>query len=174
MGRDKALLPWSGSTLLDVALERLRTCCARVSILCGPEPRYVDRGVPVAVDVVRGAGPLGALLTGLLRLSEEPGLFLAVDLPNVPATLLAYLLALAPGEDVVVPVSARGPEPLCAAYSPSCLEPVRRRLKAGELKMTGFWPSVRVREVTEAELARFGDPAILFRNMNTPEDLTPP
>jgi molybdopterin-guanine dinucleotide biosynthesis protein A len=38
MGRDKAVLPWAGSTLLDVALERLRACCAPVGILCGPEP----------------------------------------------------------------------------------------------------------------------------------------
>jgi hypothetical protein len=42
---------------------------------------------------------------------------------------------------------------------------------AGDLKMTSFWPAVRRREVGVDELARFGDPAVLFRNINTPEDL---
>jgi len=172
MGRDKALLPWSGSTLLDLTLARLRTCCREVAILSGPEPRYADRGVPVVPDLVRGKGPIGALLTGLSRLAGEPGLFLAVDLPHVPAPLLAHLLAMAPGHDVVVPVSARGPEPLCAVYSPECLEPVRSRIEAGALKMTSFWPAVRVREVREDELRRYGDPGILFHNINTPDDLT--
>lgn len=172
MGRDKALLPWSGSTLLDLAVARLRTCCREVAILCGPQRRYEDRGVPVAPDLVRGKGPIGALLTGLSRLAGEPGVFLAVDLPNVPAPLLAHLLTLVPGHDVVVPVSARGPEPLCAVYSPACLEPVRSRIEAAELKMTGFWPAVRVREVPEDELRRYGDPSILFRNVNSPSDLT--
>jgi molybdenum cofactor guanylyltransferase len=172
MGRDKALLPWSGSTLLDLTLARLKTCCREVAILCGPERRYADHGVPVAPDLVHGKGPIGALLTGLSLLAGEPGLFLAVDLPHVPAALLAHLLGLAPGHDVVVPVSAHGPEPLCAVYSPACLEPVRTRIEAGQLKMTGFWPAVRVREVAEDELRPYGDPALLFHNINTPRDLT--
>lgn len=171
MGRDKALLPWAGSTLIDLAIARLRSCCARVSILCGPEPRYADHGVPITVDVAPGTGPLGGLLTGLLQLTET-GLFLAVDLPNVPADLLAHLVALGPGHDVVVPVSERGPEPLCAVYSPACLEPVRQRVWAGDLKMTSFWPAVRVREVLPHELSRFGDPEVFFRNLNAPSDLT--
>lgn len=171
MGRDKALLPWAGSTLIDLAIARLRSCCARVSILCGPEPRYADHGVPITVDVAPGTGPLGGLLTGLLQLTET-GLFLAVDLPNVPADLLAHLVALGPGHDVVVSVSERGPEPLCAVYSPACLEPVRQRVWAGDLKMTSFWPAVRVREVLPHELSRFGDPEVFFRNLNAPSDLT--
>ena len=50
------------------------------------------------------------------------------------------------------------------------LEPVRRRIAAGDLKMTVFWPDVRVREVGSDELAPFGDPAELFLNVNAPED----
>jgi hypothetical protein len=41
----------------------------------------------------------------------------------------------------------------------------------GELKMTSFWPDVRVRELGPDELAEFGDPDDLFRNLNTPADL---
>jgi len=36
--------------------------------------------------------------------------------------------------------------------------------------MTSFWPDVRVRQVSAAELAPFGDPALLLRNLNTPRD----
>lgn len=171
MGRDKALLPWRGTTLLDLAVARLRECCRDVVILCGPEPRYAGRGVPVAVDVAAGTGPLGAVMTGLSHRGAATGLFLAVDLPHVPARLLAHLLALVPGHDLVVPVTARGAEPLCAVYTTACLEAIRERVAAGDLKMTSFWPAVRRREVGEGELARFGDPAALFLNVNTPADL---
>ena len=171
MGRDKALLPWAGEPLVDGAVARLRTCCGRVTILCGPEPRYSDHGAPILVDAAPGAGPLGAVLTGLLH-ADGPALFLAVDLPNVPASLLAHLAALTDRHDAVVPLSGRGPEPLCAVYTPACLDPIRRRVFAGDLKMTSFWPEVRVREVGPGELARFGDPATLFHNLNTPSDLT--
>jgi hypothetical protein len=36
--------------------------------------------------------------------------------------------------------------------------------------MTSFWPRVRVRVLTEADLARFGPGARLFRNLNDPYD----
>jgi molybdopterin-guanine dinucleotide biosynthesis protein A len=171
MGRDKALLAWGESTLLDHTISRLDQACDAVRLLTGPEARYGDRGLPADVDAVPGTGPLGALYTGLLGLRGEAlGLFLAVDLPWVPVSLLRALPGLAEGFDAVAPVSARGPEPLCAVYRRSCLEPVLRHLQAGELRMTSFWPQVRVRRVGEAELRPYGDPTVFLRNLNTPEE----
>ena len=171
MRRDKALLRWGGTDLLGHALGRLRAVTADVRILCGSEPRYLDRGVPVLTDPVPDAGPLAGVLAGLDAAGGQPGLFLAVDLPDVPVALLQRLVALAEASDAVVPVSPRGPEPLCAVYGPACLEPVRRRVAARDLKMTAFWPDVRVRELPPEELGAFGDVAELFRNLNSPEDL---
>jgi len=171
MGRDKALLPWGTSTLLDHALARLREACPEVRILCGPETRYTDRGVPVQADLRPGAGPLAGLEAGLLQVQPEAvGLFLGVDLPFVTAALLSGLLQRSEGFDTVVPVWAGLPQPLCAVYRATCLGPVQQRLESGELKMTSFWPDVRVREVRERELRAYGDPAALLRNLNTPEE----
>lgn len=170
MGRDKALLPWGDATLLDHAIARLSAVCGDVRILCGPEERYADHGVPVVVDVVRDAGSLGGLLTGLELLTEEPALFLAVDLPHVTIDLLRFLAGLATACDAVVPLSPNGPEPLCAVYGPACLAPVRRSIERGAFRMTSFWSDVRVREVSQDELPAFGDPVQLFRNVNTPDD----
>lgn len=170
MGRDKALLPWAQATLLDHTLDRLREVCGEVRILSGAGPRYADRGVPVDVDAVEGGGPLAGVAAGLEGAGERLSLFLAVDLPFVPAGLLRRLVELLPGFDAVVPVTADGAHPLCAAYGPACLAPIRRRLRAGERKMTCFWPDVRVREVGPDELAALGDPETMLRNVNTPED----
>jgi molybdopterin-guanine dinucleotide biosynthesis protein A len=171
MGRDKALVPWGGTDLLGHALARLRAVTPDVRILCGGERRYVDRGVPVEVDRVPDSGPLGGVLAALEAAAGRAGLFLAVDLPFVPAGLLFRLLELADASDAVVPVSPRGPEPLCAVYRPECLPAVRAGMATGDLRMNGFWPRVRLREVTPAELSAFGDPSLLFLNLNTPEDL---
>lgn len=171
MGRDKALLPWGGTDLLGHALVRLRAATGDVRILCGSEPRYLDREAPVETDLVAGAGPLGGVVTGLTAARGQAGLFLAVDLPLVPEPLLARLAALVGGFDAVVPVSPGGPEPLCAVYGPACLEPARRLVAAGDFAMAGLRADVRVREVPPGELAAFGDPASLFLNLNAPADL---
>jgi molybdenum cofactor guanylyltransferase len=170
MGRDKALLPWADGTLLDHALARLRSVCDDVRILCGPTPRYQDRDVPVVLDRRGDAGPLAGLEAALADAAGRPVLFLGVDLPFVTPALLEFLGSELAGSDAAVPVVAGRPEPLCAAYGPACLGPVGARLAAGERRMTSFWPDVSVREIAEASLARFGDPAAIFRNLNTPQE----
>ncbi len=178
MGRDKALLPWGRSTLLDHALDRLRAVCREVRILGGAEPGYTERGVPVLRDAAAGQGPVGGLLAGLATLEDEAGVFLAVDVPFAPVTLLSFLLEECAGHDAAVPVTASGPQPLCAVYRPSCRAAVERCVAGGDLRLTAFWPEVSVRTVGEDVLARFGSPADLLRNLNTPEEyaraLTPP
>ncbi len=170
MRQDKALLPWPGGDLLGHTLGRLAAVTAEVRILPGPLPRYLERGVPVDLDLLDDAGPLAGVLAGLEAVAGRTGLFLAVDLPLVTVPLLRRLLRLAEEADAVVPQSPRGPEPLCAVYGPACLAPIRQRVAEGDLRMTSFWPSVRVRRVGPAELAGFGDPDELFLNLNEPAD----
>jgi molybdopterin-guanine dinucleotide biosynthesis protein A len=182
MGRDKALLSWGDTDLLGHTLRRLGAACAEIpnrglgmtsaetAVLSGPSPRFADHGVPVYPDVVVDAGPVGGILTGLASLKADLGLFLAVDLPLIPISLLQHLLSLAPGHDAVVPISPNGPEPLCAVYTRACEAPIRGRIDRGELKMTAFWPDVRVRRVDVPELRTFGDPETLFLNLNSAVD----
>lgn len=174
MGRDKALLPWEGTTLLDHAIARLEAVTADVRILCGPAARYADRNRPLVLDALTDeagvpAGPLAGLASGLASAGDAAGLYLGVDLPFVPVELLAALASMEDG-DAVVPVGAGGPEPLCAVYRAPCLPAVRARLQAGDRHMTSFWPDVRVRTVEGDALAAFGDQRRLFRNVNRPED----
>jgi len=111
MGRDKALLAWGESTLLDHTLARLREVCDEVRILSGPTMRYANCGFPVEVDAVPDSGPLGGLYTGLSGLAHDAlGLFLAVDLPGVPVSLLQQLLELADGDGIQQRVVGKNPQ----------------------------------------------------------------
>ena len=75
------------------------------------------------------------------------------------------------GYDVVVPVLDGRPEPTHALYVKACLEPMQRRLEQDMLKITGFFPDVRVREVPEDELRRYDPNLLSFFNINTQEDV---
>jgi len=170
MGSDKALLRWEGGTLLDHAIARLQAVTDDARILSGAARRYEDRGLPVITDGDGGPGALIGLLAGLSVLERPLGLFLAVDLPHVTVPLLRHLLLLADGADAVVPTSAGGAEPLCAVYARSCLAPVRDAVAHGDLKMTGFWGDLRVKQPHAEDLRAFGDPERLFLNLNAPAD----
>jgi molybdopterin-guanine dinucleotide biosynthesis protein A len=169
MGRDKALLPWGATDLLGHTLARLSLVVPEVRVLAGPQARYTGRA-PVETDAVDGGGPLAGTLAALEAAAGRVALLLAVDLPLVPPALLARLVLLCSEADAAVPISSRGNEPLCAAYGPACLPAVMRQVAAGDLRMTSFWAEVRVRTVQPLELRAFGDPDLLFLNVNEPAD----
>ena len=77
----------------------------------------------------------------------------------VSTALLEYLLTLTADADVdaVVPHTEDGYHPLCAAYTPACLEPITRRLADGRLKTIDLLGDLRVRVVTAKNHSLLGE-----------------
>jgi molybdopterin-guanine dinucleotide biosynthesis protein A len=67
--------------------------------------------------------------------------------------------------------SRRGVEPLCAWYSHACLAPIERRLRDGDRRVVSFFEDVRVARLSTDDVRQFGDPELLFMNVNTPDEL---
>ncbi len=75
-------------------------------------------------------------------------------------------------EHAAVPLTPRGPQPLCAAFAPSCLPAIEAALRARDLRviaMLGRLPSVDY--IAADDLALAGDPERLFFNVNDASDL---
>jgi len=94
-------------------------------------------------------------------------------MPFVPAGLLTALLPRLAEADAVVPESdsRRGLEPLCAAYGPACGPAIRAAIARGDSRAVGFHADVRVARLPREAVLQYGDPAVLFFNVNTPDDL---
>ena len=129
-------------------------------------------GLRVSADVRPGLGSLGGILTAV-RVAPAPVVCVAWDMPFVTAALVRALAAGLAVADVCIPASdgRRGLEPLCAAYGPACDPAIERSLAAGDLRAIGFHPGVRVRILPPDAVRALGDPAELFFNVNTAEEL---
>ena len=166
-GRDKSALIVGGRSVLDRQIAELSQLTDDIMLVGG---RAAHPRVRVVADAVTGCGPLGGVHAALAEARESTVIVIACDMPNIAAPLLAYLAGLAGDADAVVPQTARGYHPLCAAYTRACIEPLARRLADGRLKMIDLLVDVRVRVVTSEELDRFGDHDRLFANLNTPAE----
>ncbi len=166
MGRDKSLLPYRESTLLEHAIAKLRGVTPDVRILCGPARRYEDFGVPVVEDAICGVGPVGGLYSALLSASADRRdriLWLAVDVPLIPPSLLRRLVDGLDDTEVAMARTTDGLEPVCAAFrTEPTLEAVRSSLLAGRLKLTAALEGLDL-------LALDAEPA-LFANINLPSE----
>jgi molybdopterin-guanine dinucleotide biosynthesis protein A len=128
--------------------------------------------VRLASDVRLHCGSLGGIHAALVR-AGQPVLVVAWDMPFVPAGLLRMLRDAGTRADAALPESGsrRGLEPLCAYYSTTCVPAIERRLDANDMRVVSFFDDVRVERLPEREVRRFGDPAVLFMNVNSPDDL---
>jgi len=90
MGRDKALVEFEGRTLVSLAAEKLQRAGLDVTI-AGARSELAGIA-PVIADETPGEGPLGGICTALTSTQAELGVFLPVDLPLLPASLLSYMV----------------------------------------------------------------------------------
>jgi molybdopterin-guanine dinucleotide biosynthesis protein A len=171
MGTDKSFVRVLGRPLIEDILDHLHGLGAETIIITNKPESYAYLGVPTFTDVLPEKGALGGIYTALYHSAQPHTLCVACDMPFVVRPLLDYLIALTPEGDAVVPRLGGEAEPFRAIYSRACLDPIRRALEAGQLRIISFFPDVRVRFVDEAEIDRFDPQHLSFFNVNTPEDL---
>jgi molybdenum cofactor guanylyltransferase len=169
MGAEKAELRLQGRSLLELAREKLQAVTPKVFVV-GPKTKFGSQAIE---DVFPDHGPLGGIHAALTSSAAALNLMLAVDLPQLPATLLQYLLHEADCSKaiVVVPRIAGGWQPLCAVYRRAFLPIATVALEAGRNKIDALFNNLQLRIVDEEELIQAGFSAAHFENLNTPEEL---
>lgn len=173
-GAAKGLLEVGGRRILDRLVDACREASGGLPLLVANDPGAGSWHPDLRV--VPDARPAGGALAGLYTAVVEapaPVVCVAWDMPFVPVALLRALAAGLASHDACLPASGgrRGVEPLCAAYGPACAPPMREALDRGDLRAIAFHDGVRVTVLPEERVAVFGDPARLFFNVNTAEDL---
>jgi len=175
-GAPKGLLEVGGRRILDRLVEAFEEAFGETPLLVAnaAEAASWRPGLRIAADERPGAGSLGGLYTATVR-APAPVVCVAWDMPFVSAPLIRLLASGLDLADVVIPASEgrRGLEPLCAGYGPACTPAMAQALEQGDLRAIAFHQQVRVRILSQDELHRRlgGDPARLWFNVNTAEDL---
>jgi molybdopterin-guanine dinucleotide biosynthesis protein A len=172
MGRDKAFLKLDGQRLIEVVIARMTQVCAEVLVVAGDARPYVGLGVPAVEDCFRGVGVLGGLHAGLEAAAHELTLAVGCDMPFLNPDLMRAFAGWAEGFDVAVLRYGDGEqvEPLHGAYRRTCLPAMEAAIRAGRRRIISFFPHVKVRYVSPADVTPLDPDLRSFRNVNTPEE----
>jgi molybdopterin-guanine dinucleotide biosynthesis protein A len=90
MGRDKALTVLAGKPLIEHALGILRDAGLEARIAGARSD--LSRFAPVVADAEPGRGPLGGICAAFAACPAKRIVFLPVDLPLLPASLITFLV----------------------------------------------------------------------------------
>ena len=169
MGRDKALLPFGESTLLQTLIDRYAPL-GPVAVSVDAAGRFPFHGALELPDVFPGQGPMNGIVSAFRAVDAEELFLTAVDLPNGDTALMQHLAELRGEADVcLVTRGPKGIEPLFAVYGKRCRQIAEACLAEGRRSLMVLFDRVTVRSVAPEELPGF-DLERIFTNVNTPED----
>lgn len=173
-GRPKGLERIGGERILDRLVATLTAALGSAPLLIAnaPDAGEWSPGLTLVPDVIPGIGALGGLLTAVEQ-APAPVVVVAWDMPFVPAPLLRRLAEGLAGADACLPASPgpRGLEPMCAAYGPASAPAIRAAIAAGRREAVAFHSALKIGILTSAEVRAYGDPAFMFFNVNSSDDL---
>ena len=173
MGEDKALKPFLGRPLIQHVIERLAPLAEEIIVTTNHPDDYAFLGLRLVPDLVSGRGALGGLYTAIASAASPRVAVVACDMPFASAALLeaATRILIEEQADVVIPRTAEGCEPFHAVYRrATCLPAIQSAIEAGLWKAIAWFPQVKVRELTGAEVLAADPGGCAFRNVNTPEE----
>jgi len=170
-GEPKALLELGGKRIVERVVDALGAVLDDLLVVTNTPERYEFLRLPMVADRYPDGGSLGGIFTGLEAAGGDAAFTVACDMPFLSPDVVRLVLARAGEADVVIPRVGGQYETMHALYAKACLGPMEARLRAGRLKIVGFFPDVRVLEITAAAVARHRAPEVAFMNVNTPDEL---
>lgn len=171
-GQEKAFLTVAGERIVDRLYRIFRETFQEILLVTNDPLKYLDWDVHIVTDLFPVRSSLTGIHAGLFHSRTPYAFFAACDIPYLKKEVVdAVVGAITPDIDAVIPETAAGLEPLCAAYSTRCLENVGRHLTKNRLKIQLFLKKMHVRTIPEERLRRLDPQLISFFNINSPTDL---
>ena len=170
-GEPKALMEIGGRPIVARVAAALDGVVDDLLLVTNTPDLYAFLGLPMVADVFPDHGSLGGIYSGLRAATGEAAFTVACDMPFLRREVVRLVVERAGRADVVIPRVGDQLETMHASYRKTCLGPMEDALRAGRLRIVGWFSRVRVLEIDEAEVARYADPALVFMNVNTPDEL---
>jgi molybdopterin-guanine dinucleotide biosynthesis protein A len=173
MGKDKAFLPFHGTSLIQYVLQQVEGIGNEIIIISNQPDDHNEFNLPVFEDIFPGTGPLGGLYTAIYYARYEYCWVFACDMPFINRDLMRHMEGIAPLYDAVVPKLeiSEYTEPFRAIYKKSCLPAIHEVLSSNKRRVTDFFYLVNVHFLEWKDIKRYDPQGKSFININTRDDL---
>jgi molybdopterin-guanine dinucleotide biosynthesis protein A len=171
MGSNKALLPRQGLRFIEWIYRTLATLFDEVVVVTNSPEQYRFLPCKMVSDLYPGKGVLAGIHSGLASSRNDAIFVVACDMPYLNERLIRHLCTLPGDQDLVIPSTEKGFEPLHALYRKGCLPALEELLQDdANRRVLALLSKVKSRELRSAEIAAFDPDFVSFTNINTPEE----
>jgi molybdenum cofactor guanylyltransferase len=170
-GQDKLFYKIDGIPLLERVVNILKNIFQDIIIIGNDAEKFAYLGLESHPDILQGFGPVAGIYTALKISDTEKNFCVAADLPFLSSGLIEYMVSVSESYDIIVPVINGFYEALHAIYSKNCIDAIKNNLDKGNIQIIKFYEGYKLRKIEESEIKKFADPAQIFKNINSREDL---
>ena len=171
MGENKAFIELEGVPIVRRIYTLFKELFQEVIIVTNQQELFKNFDSKIYSDLIPNQGALGGLYTGLFFSTFQYSFCVACDMPFIKKALVQYIINHIEGEDVIVPRTEDGLQPLHAIYSKNCLDPIKIIMEQGKYKIIDFYNQVNVKIVEEKDFTVLDPLRESFINVNTPDEL---
>lgn len=171
LGRNKAFIDIGEHRILDQIHGVFSAVFDEIILVTNQPLDYLDWNLTIVTDIYPARSSLTGIYSGLFH-AHHPHIFVsACDTPFLKKEMVETVVSsIEPGDAVVVPETGNGMEPLCAAYSKTCLSLMERQIREEQFQIKRLYRKVHVRKIPETVLREVDPELISFFNINTHED----
>lgn len=170
MGRDKATLPVGTKLLINRVYDEAKKVFKDIIVISNHHSSITGIDAPIFKDILPVQSPIVGIVSALLY-ADTPYVFvLPCDVPFVSEQSIKYMMDKVHGEDLIIPRSKGGYEPLYAIYGKSCIPYLFKLIAQNNLKVRDLLTYISVRELGEHPYFTNSGYSV-FTNINAVDDL---
>jgi molybdopterin-guanine dinucleotide biosynthesis protein A len=171
MGENKAFIEIEGVPIILRVYNLLKQLFQETIIVTNQKELFLNFDSKIYSDLLPNKGALGGLYTGIFFSAFNYSFCVACDMPFIKKPVVEHLMQHTQGDDVIVPRTKDGLQPLHAIYSKNCLEPIKLTIEQGKYKIIDFYEKVKLKIVPEDDFISLDPLRESFVNVNTPIEL---
>jgi len=171
MGQNKAFIQVEGLPIIERICGLFKQLFQEVIIVTNETELFQNLDAKVYADVIPNKGALGGLYAGIYYSVFKYSFCVGCDMPLINKSLVKFLIQNIGDEDVIVPRTVDGLQPLHAIYSKNCLNAIKEAIDRGRYRILDFYSKVKVKIIEEEDFICLDPSKASFINVNTPEEL---
>ncbi|MBI5892596.1 MAG: molybdenum cofactor guanylyltransferase [Deltaproteobacteria bacterium] len=169
MGFNKALIEVNGLKIIERTVNLFKEIFDEIIIITNTPLEYERFDVKIATDLIKDAGALGGIYTGIFHAHSNHSFVAACDMPFLDKDIILKMLNIAVDSDAIVPFANDKFHPLHAVYSKNCLKPMEEAIKNNDLRINNLFQKIRIKKVEDIFIKESALRSLC--NVNTTEDL---
>ena len=172
MGFDKSTMVLQNKKLIESTIKKLDSLFDDIIISVDSiEKKSEFNHDKIAVDKVKGVGPLGGMISALEMAQSDKLFVIPCDMPVIDTKYISFMMKYMDDNEIILSEKNGYFEPFPGFYSKSLIPRIDELINQNRRSIRAIFECSRTKVISESEWKKLGFSEEIFTNLNTTQDV---